>query len=129
MADNKNNSGWLIVAALLGAGIAGKATYDSKKKKQLAEQKRLEQEKLENERLDRENSFGHKLGQFLGEVFKSVENKKNETREKIQERVSCASDTQLQKWINSDEPMLREAVKEEIKRRNPYGLYKTKLYK
>ena len=129
MADNKNNSGWLIVAALLGAGIAGKATYDSKKKKQIEEQKRLDQEKLENERLSREKSFGHKLGQFLGEVLKSVEVRKNETGEKIQEQVSSASDSQLQKWVNSDEPMLREAAKEEIKRRNPYGLYKAKSYK
>lgn len=137
MADNKNNSGWLIAAALLGAGIAGKAAHDSNKKKKCAERDKLEQERLEQERLARENSVGNKLGNALLKVFLEVatyySGKADEARENAENYVSCKSDKELIELTKSPNSIKRNAAIEKLRQRekakNPYGLHKIKSQK
>ena len=133
----ENKTGWLIAAALLGAaGVAGAKA--SKKKQSQKEQERLERErqaKLEQEQKQREyeNSLNRKaeksynvlcdvLGGLASSLADWAEPRVEEHKARAKQITKNSSDSELIRLAKCDDNIVREAAKNEIYKRDPYGL-------
>ena len=125
----ENKTGWLVAATLLGvAGIAGAKA--NKKKQSQKKQERLEQERKQREY---ENSFEGKsetaynifcnvLGGFASSLADWAEPRVEEHKARAHEMVKNSSDSELIRLAKCNDNIVREAAKNEIFRRDPYGL-------